>query len=344
MKIQDKAMLASLNISQWTARKYDRGASQATADLYKAAGSEVRTTKAMVAKTHLDEITKIVGKARTYHYDHTLPYSKGQAILATDLLSDYMAEIGKNKRAFADAVNKFIDVYPSLVQEAQINLGGLYNGFDYPNERQLRRKFQMDVDFAPIPEGSHLRINIDQAELAEMQAEIEAKANDAITQAMNGLWQRVYDVTAALQERLTPDGSGKDKTFRDSLIGNIADLADILPRMNLSDDPDLDAMAREIKAELASYDPKDLRNSKAMRKDALAKAGEILSKVSGYMGADPIAPIAPEPVEIIVQDVIDQVETAPEPSQEPSQAEIPAPVDTEEQNKINERLTELGLI
>lgn len=279
MKIQDKALLAGLNISQWTARKYDRNASKATANIYNAVSSEVRTTKACVAKSHLDKITKIVGKARTYHYDKTMPFSKGQAILPTGLLKDYMTDMSKYVNEFNTAVEDFIKVYPELKAEAKVNLGTLYNELDYPSEGQLRRKFDMGIDFDPIPEGSNLRITVDAEELQELQQDIETKVKDRVNVAMEDLWKRVYDVTAALKERLT-DVNGKSKTFRDTLIGNIADLASILPKMNLSDDPELDAIAEELKRELANYDADDLRKDNVLRKEAVGKADSILNKLS----------------------------------------------------------------
>lgn len=345
--IQDKAMLASLNISQWTARKMDKGASKTTAETYHAEESEISTYKSTIQKKHLDKIQKIVGKARTMHYKFTTPYtfSKGQAILATAMLPDYMAEGSKLIREFDAAVEDFMTVYADVRNEARTSLGDLYNDFDYPNEHQLRRKFSISYDFAPIPKGSHLQISISEDELAEMQKEIEEKVKDSMSIAMDELWQRVYTVTSALKERMTPQ-AGQDKTFRDSLIGNISELADILPKMNITGDAQLDEVAADLRRELASYDPAALRIDRGMRKEAAKRADAILDKVSrrvkapASMELPEAAPVAatPEPKKIDVQAAQVSIEEVMTPK---APAKKEEPVEDDENIK---RLKAAGII
>ena len=86
MNIQDKVMLVNLSVSQWTARKLDKGASNATADMYNANHEHVRTTKSTIAKQHLHDIIKIVGEIRTYHYKHTLPFDNNGAAIKPELV------------------------------------------------------------------------------------------------------------------------------------------------------------------------------------------------------------------------------------------------------------------
>jgi hypothetical protein len=349
--IQDKAMLASLNISQWTARKMDKGASQTTAETYHAEASEISTYKSTIQKKHLDKIQKIVGKARTMHYKFTTPYtfSKGQAILATAMLPDYMAEGSKLIREFDAAVSDFMAVYADVRNEAKGSLGDLYNDFDYPNEQQLRRKFSISYDFAPIPKGSHLQISISEDELAEMQKDIEEKVKDSMSIAMDELWQRVYQVTSALKERMTPQ-AGQDKTFRDTLIGNIAELADILPKMNITGDAQLDEVAADLRRDLAGYDPATLRVDRGMRKEAARRADAILDKVSrrAKVAASmeiPQAPAAPavvapevEPKKIDVQAAQVSIEEVLTPKA-PAKAAEPA-----EDDENIKRLKAAGII
>lgn len=347
MDLQDRAMLVSLNISRWTARKMDKDASDATADLYKAEHSEVSTYKSMVQKKHLDEIKKIVGKARTMHYKFTSPYipSKGQAILATKMLPEYMAEGSRLTQEFTTAVNKFLSIYRDAQEEARKSLQNMYNPADYPSEEQLRRKFNMAYDFAPLPKGEHLKIAIGEEELAEMQADIEEKVKDSMKMAMEDLWKRVYNVVGALKERLTPD-KGKDKKFHDSLIGNIAELASILPKMNIGDDPDLNAMADKLAKDFANIDPETLRIDRELRKDAMKKADEILKKVSNRVSHKQVneTPVAPVQVEIPIEPVIEPVsEPVAEPVAAPEPVKEVAPAKVEE-DEITANLRKMGII
>lgn len=354
MLIQDRAMLVQLNISQWTARKMDKGASEQTADMYKAERSEVSTYKSTIQKKHLDKIQKIVGKARTMHYKYTSPYpcSKGQAILATKMLQDYMSEGSALTREFNNAVHDFLNVYREVQAEAKVALGDLYNEFDYPSEEQLARKFNISYDFAPIPQGAHFQIAIDAEELAEMQKDIEEKVKDSMNMAMDDLWRRIYKVTAALKERMTPE-AGQDKTFRDTLISNIAELADILPKMNIAGDVELDAMADELKKELAAYDPEELRQDRGKRKEAARKADAIMAKVTRRINAPAPAmaaapattPAAPAPAapaqKIDVQAAQVSIEEVMAPAKETAPVKAPAPAEDDE---ITKKLKAAGII
>jgi len=314
MKIQDKACLVSLNISQWTARKFDKKATDSVADHYKCKPEAGRYNKAVIAREHLDEIVKISGKMRTYHYERTLPYCvKGQAILPSELITEYMGKYNEFKAVWDEAVEKFCASYPELQEEARIALNGLYNPADYPSERQLRRKFQMGVDFAPIPEGSHLKIPIGNEELKEMQKDIEAKVRDAATEAQKELWNRVFETVSALQERMTDDGEDA-KTFRDSIVGNVKELAELLPKMNITEDPDLDRMAQELSSRL-DYDPKELRQSKELRKEAREAAAEVLKQAKNRATLPQAERSAPSPAPAMPKPV-NTAETKVEPKNE----------------------------
>ena len=315
MKIQDKACLVSLNISQWTARKYDDKATRTVSTHYETAPDAGRYNKTLVAKKHLDDLTKISGQVRTFHYSRTMPYMvKGQAILATEVLPEYMAKFAELKGQWDHAVEKFLGEYDALRDEARVNLGKLYNDADYPSLRRLRNKFDMSVDFAPIPEGDHLRINVDAEDLRQMQEEIEEKVNSAARDAMADLWGRLYKVVDSLRERMEPDGEDA-KTFRDSIVGNVVELAKLLPRMNIAGDADLDVMAQKIERELGQFDPVELRKDKDLRTEAHKKAGEILGEVKSLMSAPRTAVVEsePEPKAVIVPQAIKapEAKTAP---------------------------------
>ena len=59
----------------------------------------------------------------------------------------------------------------------------------------------------------------------------------------------------------------------------------LLPRLNITDDPDLEAMRREIESAVCNYEPSDLRENKEIRKDAAKEASDILEKMAEYMGS-----------------------------------------------------------
>ena len=80
--------------------------------------------------------------------------------------------------------------------------------------------------------------------------------------ASRPLWmtcfQRVYDAVGRMAERLSTyePSSAEDNaknTFRDSLVYNVVELADLLPSLNITDDQRLTDLAKRLKADLAEH-------------------------------------------------------------------------------------------
>ena len=83
--------------------------------------------------------------------------------------------------------------------------------------------------------------------------------------------------------------SDPEAIFRDSLVVNIAKMTELLPRLNLHDDPQLEAMRRQIEASLCQYSPAQLRCDKDIRRQAASEAQQILDSMAGYVEAAEVA-------------------------------------------------------
>ncbi len=101
-----------------------------------------------------------------------------------------------------------------------------------------------------------------------------------------------------VSERLREDGEGKPLVFRDSMIGNIRDLVDIVPRLNIFGDETLAQLCSQVKDRIASVEPNALRPSKSFdpvaRASVKREADALKERFAGYFA--PVAETAVEPV------------------------------------------------
>jgi hypothetical protein len=67
------------------------------------------------------------------------------------------------------------------------------------------------------------------------------------------------------------------------MITNIVEIVDVLPKLNIAGDTELDRMASEIRKSLV-VDPQELRKSETMRSDAAKAAADIAQRMAAYMG------------------------------------------------------------
>jgi hypothetical protein len=163
------------------------------------------------------------------------------------------------------------------MMDAQRILGSLYNAADYPSQADLRVKFSMDMAVFPVP-SSDFRVAIGSEELSRIQQDVERRVKDAEQAALKDVWTRLYDRVKHMAEKLADPKA----IFRDSMLENTREICALLPRLNFSDDPNLEAMRQQVEASLIKH-PEALRNDPDLRRDTAAEAKAIMDKMSVFM-------------------------------------------------------------
>jgi len=278
MSIQEKACLVKLTISQWTASRLDRKKTEELCQANGTTDSWLRANKTLLPKEAIKPISQVANEARSYHYDVTLPWDDaGARILPTALYMEYVEKINGYKERFTRLVDDLCRQYTRLKEEARRNLNGAFREDDYPDD--LSDRYGMETAVRPIPQGEDLRITVGSAELMRLRQNIENEVQSQLAESVKDLWLRLRKVVAAAAEKL----ADKDAVFRDSLIGNIKELVDVLPKLNITGDKDLDDMARQVKESLTWYEPNTLRKNRTARRTAAQKAQDALKKLDWYM-------------------------------------------------------------
>jgi len=67
------------------------------------------------------------------------------------------------------------------------------------------------------------------------------------------------------------------------MVDNAREICALLPRLNFTDDPNLESMRQEVEASLIKH-PDALRNDPDLRRDTAAQAKQIMDKMSVFMG------------------------------------------------------------
>lgn len=268
--LKNSAMLIALNISQWTARKHDRVATQ---EVDKAHGAKDagRYNKLLVAKESLEPMARVESAARNYHYSVTLPWGEnGERILPAALFMEYTGKINEFRGQFEACVAEFIASYPGLVQDARQRLGTLYDPKDYPEASKIASKFAFVTPVTPIPDASDFRVELNADYVEAIKRDITQRHEQQQTAAVRHVWERVREVVGKIHEVCSKE---KPRIF-DSMIDNARQLVDVLPALNLNNDPELARVAQEMQALLVSSD--SLRNSAVKRQSVAATADQIL--------------------------------------------------------------------
>lgn len=278
--LKDDAMIVRLSISQWTARKFDKTATAKVAADYSVASTAGRYNKVLIAKEAIQNITQAASAARTFHYINTLPWDDGGGrILPAANFLTYSKEMRKLKEQFEKAIRDFIGNYDAYRTEASKALGKMFDPADYPGTQEIATKFRFGTDIEPVPSSDDFRVALQTSDAAKIKKEIETRITERVAEATRDLYMRLNDVLSKFAEKL----ADKDAVFRDSLVENIVDLVNLLPKLNISNDSKLDNLCKETKKKLCAMEPESLRKDAKVRSTAAKDAQAILDKMSAYM-------------------------------------------------------------
>ena len=286
--LSSRAMLSALSISMWSAQKHDREASEEIATRHGAQVDAGRYHKVLLPKQALAEIKRIVSDARREHYFMTLPWDdNGYRVLPAAAYMEHTEKMRELANQFTPAVEALAQQFEKLVAEARVRLGGLFRAEDYPSPQELRSKFAFETRVMPLPDAGDFRVALGDEEKDRIKRQITAAVEASLQVASRELWQRLYEGVKHMAERLEAykvTEEGVEHPFRDSVVTNLVKLVDILPKLNVTRDPELERMADQVRTALL-VDPKQLRESEVARVDTAKAAIAIADRMSVYMSA-----------------------------------------------------------
>lgn len=290
--LPDKAMLVSITICAWTARRHDKRLSDEVALRNHADRDAGRYNKHLIAKEALATISAIANEARSFHYTNTLPWhDNGYRILPTANYMAYTQAMAAFRSRFTSAIAAFLRDYDRHVWDARQRLGAMFNPADYPNRTELADRFAFERDFMALPVGKDFRLALQEDERDRIRAQIDARLSAATANATRDLYMRIALVVEHMANRLSSYGvdpvTGKVRSaFRDSLVENVRDLVDLLPRLNVLGDAHLDALRQRMADQLCPTEPQTLREDPIARQQTAAAAQTILAEMADYLGSD----------------------------------------------------------
>lgn len=281
MKLNDRAVLVQLSVSQWSARKFDKKATKEVADNHGVADGVGRYNKQLLpGQDLLKQVHSKAAAIRQHFYRNTLPWGlEGTFILPTANYLDFMNEYRSMKADWEDTVRHFIAEYPYLKDLAKRYLGNLYNDTDYPDVNDIGRRFKMDMAVFPVPSGD-FRVDLANEELGRIQQDVISRVETASQLAMKEVWDRLYEKVEHIAKRL----SDPDAVFHKTMFENAQELCELLPKLNVMDDPNLEQMRQQVEAKLLAVHPDAIRNSQTKREEVATDANAILDAMAVFMG------------------------------------------------------------
>ncbi len=280
------AMLAEFNASVWTARKLDKSATEEVVSNKNAQAKDAaRVNKHLLAgRNELEVIQQMVGRARQFVYDNTLPWSdSGLRLLPTINFEKFAAKMNAFDEEFEGLVKEFVAIYPSLITAQAMALGDMFKRDDYPTQNEIMTKFSFRVNYMPVPTAGDFRVDVGNAAMDDIKSKLQRMADERVEQAMADVRKRLGEHLKRMSDRLTTDyiaGEAKPRRFHDSLVDGALELCDLTKALNIVGDQELDSTRAQLEQLLCGVTPTDLRKNHEVREDVKKNVDAILDKFS----------------------------------------------------------------
>ena len=272
------SMLVEVNISHWIGRKKDKRASQDVAVQNNAKDGVASVNKALLADNdELRAIGKLVTRIRDTHAAMTMPWSNsGLRLLPTKQFFKYQEVMTALRDEFYKLVEAFLNKYEDAVVDVQILLGDLFSRDDYPTLEELRRKFNMSIQYTDVPTGD-FRVSLPQEAIDELKSSMTASFQNNFEAAMNDVWTRLHKFLKRMSERLDYSDNETKKIFRDTLVTNVTDMIELLRVCNVTNSSQMEAMANRLEEAMSGVTPDALREDDYFRAETKAAVDQAIA-------------------------------------------------------------------
>lgn len=282
--IQSTAMLFTLNIKQWSGKATDKRAAQQVTSDNGARQDAAKVSKVLVFSQLIDDYKKAANEARQDFYKLSLPWmDDGRRLGSAKSYQKIMTKMAQHQATCEKIAAKIAVEYPTMIDESRVSLGTLFNESDYPAD--VTAKYSFDFRVEPIPSVDDIRVGLGEGERAKIAAELKAQIEAAGMNAKRDIYERAADCVKRIAEALPkfdPKASGKERgTFRDSIIGNVAELIEGLDGLNFDNDQSVTELGNRLR-ELTKHEPEALRENPIIRAETAQTARDILETMAGY--------------------------------------------------------------
>lgn len=225
--------------------------------------------KIRIHKSAIDGPAKAVRQTKKKLDSLSLPFAKGTRLLPEGAHDMFMAELEAGRERLDNALQLVCDDWWNIRQRTKKEMNGAWNPDAFPVFETFRESWALDLKISPID------LNLDTVASKYRHLYVGAMAAQ-IEEARVELARRILDPVTVLAKKMAkPDG----RVF-EAYLENIRKIRDLVPALNLAEDPAIVQMAAELE-QFSAMSVETLRENAFAKADAKKKADAFLKKFGG---------------------------------------------------------------
>lgn len=265
-------VLVYLSISLPTQTRTDKRVSAQVEADNEASKGRARVVKKLFSAETLGPVINAAQKVRLTHYRHTLAFDPtGARVLPVTSLIDYEVIIGGVIDEFNRAAAEFGEIYSSVLSTERQRLGHLFDARDYPSHPAKACKAR--TYYRTVGEV----YTMDDAAKDAIAQNVRRSVEEGMATALDDAYMRLADVVGKMVHKLDDTSA----IFRNSLLDNVQETADILASLNVFGDARLTQSIDRIRK--LGLSPNAARSNAEYRANLANTGRSILDSLKGVL-------------------------------------------------------------
>lgn len=259
----------------------DQEATREITDSRGAKSGKYKATKKLYGES-LKGLKKNRSDARRWFNSVTLPgISEDLRITTPARLGDIQAKIVEFQQQDNALVETLKKRWYDIIDADRRDLGEGFDPNNYPAPENLEQFFRINLTVTDMPQGDYQRVQgLTQATIEEMQEQHQKMLVHIGNTARNEVFKQLTQLVGKISDKLTNPDAEK---FHDSLFDNLHEYLKLVPDLNITNDPQLEALRKEA-AEKLNFTTEQIKRWKVLKEEAASNAKSILKSFGNVGG------------------------------------------------------------
>ena len=231
--------------------------------------------------TAYKDVTAVRGRVGAFWKALTLPYpDPGIRLIRQEQIDTFNQQMVTFRQELTDAVDRLDEHYAELQSAARGRLGNLYDPLDYPPT--LRGLFDLAWEFPNVQPPDYL-MQINPAIYDQEKARISARFEEAVRLAEQAFVSEFAGLVSHLCERLSTQGDGEKKVFRDTAVTNLIEFFNRFRSLNVHSNDQLDELVDQAQRFVRGVEPQVLRANETLRQHVATQLSSVQAVLDGML-------------------------------------------------------------
>lgn len=257
--LRDLAVLVSLRLGSYGSVIQDTHETEKLNATHGAKAKTHKVSRDRLAGTQagsiLESIRKAQGEVRAMFNARTLPWDdRGRRMCGNLAAAELWQELGTQRARLDSLVTQFLDAWQFAETEARAAMNGAWRpefAADYKIGREdMRARFAFVESMESMPTAEDIRIDAPAKMIEAARMAAEREMQERFREGCRDAYTRLAEAIEHMHAKL----ADPEATYRDSLFGNLRELVDLLPALNIAQDPKLTAIGEAAQRRLLSFD------------------------------------------------------------------------------------------